>query len=106
MIRRETLYRMRSQLKLGTLWPHESLIYTLIDTSLELLDVIDGGNTHVRLERELQAAVEDLQATLPPGERASYIAHQIGAMLRCKPQQRQEWSYYRAMTDEEFEEET
>lgn len=123
MIRRETLMALRNASKKMDFNPDSRTVHMLIQAALELMDVVDGGNSHVRFERELHLGLDSLRQALQEGEthchtqpttgsasalvhfqKARYTVAVLDQMIRTKPDRRKPWAHYQEMVNEEFEE--
>ncbi len=121
MISRQKLQEIKSAAKRKDYQPHVQTIHTLVDAALELMDYVDGGNTHVELDAEAKKALRQVikYATEAYEEgtkaehdhdrlmtelwRTRYTADLAWRMMNEPAARRRPWSHYTPQIEEEFE---
>lgn len=133
MITRETLHRTKKQVKdpkFGFSPGQQEVVHTLIDSNLQLLDLLDGGMDAKERERQIGLALVDLQGALELVKlchdrqrsplrpdvvlpsvgadralaRAKYTLDLIAQMVKAKgPAWQRKWDWYQPRIAEEFD---
>ncbi len=116
MMKRQTLHTWSKQVHAGDPLPtsDKQALNTLIDSHLEAMDIIDGGDgrrtweqDRANWDKQIRLALADLRVAieqLPDANKAIYILVKVDEMLASKLAWRKNWADMQAQIAEEFEE--
>lgn len=121
MISREKLHWLKKQAKdpitLGLTPAQRQIVYSLVDSNLEALDLLDGGMDAKERERQISLALADVRATLDGVEdagttpldcwnriaKARFVLDMVEQLVKAKGTAwMRKWDWYQPRIAEEF----